>query len=142
MHLFYLWLRSFCLLYVIFTYSGRTVSKQDQTLFPDRGNREEKRPNRFSTASKKDQTDVPWYAKNIKPIYRKQQRPDISKKDLTVSTKDLPIFYPPMTRDFPHTTQGKWPFSGQSIQNGHFPCTSQQRGGRGGENRGSLVSVP
>ena len=51
----------------LFTYSGRTASKQDQTQFPDggyrkqkdqiqEGNPKQKIPNRFSTVSKKDQT--------------------------------------------------------------------------------------
>ena len=47
----------------LFTYGGGTVSKEDQTQFPDGGNRKQKRPNPLSgrgrTVSKKDQTDFP-----------------------------------------------------------------------------------
>ena len=70
MRLFYLQLRSFYLRFVFFTYGGGTVSKKDQTQFPDRGNRKQKRPNLISgqggTVSKKDQTD----------FHRKQRRPN------------------------------------------------------------------
>ena len=62
MRLFYLQLRSFYLRFIFFTYSGGTVSKKDQTQFPDRGNRKQKRPNLIfgqgETVSKKDQTDL------------------------------------------------------------------------------------
>ena len=79
MRLFYLQLRSFYLRFVFFTYGGGTVSKKNQTQFPDRGNRKQKRPNLISgqggTVSKKDQTD----------FHRKQRRPNristVSKKD-------------------------------------------------------------
>ena len=37
MRLFYLQLRSFCLRFVFFTYGGGTVSKIDQTQFPEGG---------------------------------------------------------------------------------------------------------
>ena len=63
MRLFYLQLRSFYLRFVFFTYGGGTVSKKDQTQFPDRENRKHKRPNLISgqggTVSKEDQTDFP-----------------------------------------------------------------------------------
>ena len=63
MRLCYLQLRSFYLRFVFFTYGGGTVSKKDQTQFPDGGNREQKRPNLISgpggTESKKDQSDFP-----------------------------------------------------------------------------------
>ena len=63
------------------TYSGGTVSKKDQTQFPDGGgNRNKKRPNRFSTVSKEDQTELPASIKKTKPNDRKQQRPAVSKK--------------------------------------------------------------
>ena len=68
MRLSYLQLRSFYLRFVFFTYGGGTVGREvqihfleggsckrkDQTQFPDRENRKQKRPNRFSTVSKKD----------------------------------------------------------------------------------------
>ena len=37
MRLFYLQLMCFCLRFVFFTYGGGTVSKKDQTQFPDGG---------------------------------------------------------------------------------------------------------
>ena len=52
MRLFYLQLRSFCLRFVFFTYGGGTVSKEDQTQFPDGGNRKQKRPNQFPEGGK------------------------------------------------------------------------------------------
>ena len=60
---FLLTVEVFYLRFVFFTYGGGTVSKKDQTQFPDGGNREQKRPNLISglgeTVSKKDQTDFP-----------------------------------------------------------------------------------
>ena len=85
MRLFYLQLRSFYLRFVFFTYGGGTVSKKDQTQFPDRGNRKRKRPNLISgqggTVSKKDQTD----------FHRKQRRPN---RISTVSKRDQTEFQP------------------------------------------------
>ena len=50
----------FCLRFVFFTYGGGTVSKKDQTQFPDGENRKQKKPNLIpgggGTVSKKDQT--------------------------------------------------------------------------------------
>ena len=63
MRLFYLHLRSFYLRFVFFTYGGGTVSKKDQTQFPDGENLKQNRPNRISgpggTISTKEQTDFP-----------------------------------------------------------------------------------
>ena len=48
----------FYLRLVFFTYGRGTVSKKDQTQFPDRGNRKQERPNRFSVVSKQDQPEL------------------------------------------------------------------------------------
>ena len=45
---FLLTIEVFLLRFVFFTYGGGTVSKKDQTQFPDRGNRKQKRPNSIS----------------------------------------------------------------------------------------------
>ena len=50
---FYLQLRSLLTVH-LFTYGRETVSRKDQTQSPDRGNRKQKRANRFSTASRED----------------------------------------------------------------------------------------
>ena len=58
---FLLTVEVFLLTVRLFTYGGGTVSKKDQTQFPDRGNRKQERPNLISgrgvTVSKKDQTN-------------------------------------------------------------------------------------
>ena len=51
-----------------------------------------KRPNRFPTVSRKDQTLFQPQVNRTKPIVHKQQRPTVSNKDLTVSKNDLLLF--------------------------------------------------
>ena len=76
-----------------FTYGGGTVSKKYQIQFPAGGrNRKLKRPSRFSTVSKKDQTEFQPSIEETQPNYRKQRRPTVSKKDLAASKQDLPYF--------------------------------------------------
>ena len=70
-----------------------------------RGNYKQTRPNLTSTRvelqekktkpifhrRQKDQAEFQPQAKKIKPIYRKQPRPTISRKHLAVSKQDLPF---------------------------------------------------